>query len=162
MNLFPNMEAAAIVNTIGCGGKQSCLCSQGCCLRWLMCPLAPIGASGVGEEGEEESRLSGTTHDKNKEPRGWQGKVAHPYCVLLPSPARGCFSGSDLCAGLHRLPTTFPLAHFSRLVLKRLMTTDKKICARLAQPRKFPRRRAAPPPPQQNTGNSSPSRVFVC
>lgn len=106
-------------------------------------PISPHrGIRGGGGGGGGEPALR---HDKNKEPRGWQGKVAHPYCVLLPSPARGCFSGSDLCAGLHRLPTTFPLAHFSRLVLKRLMTTDKKICARLAQPRKFPRRRAATP-----------------
>lgn len=79
---FPNMKAAATVNTIGSGGKQSCLCSQGCCLRWRMCPLAPIGASG------EERRLSGTMHDKNKEPLGSQGKVAHPYCVSFETGQR--------------------------------------------------------------------------
>lgn len=40
--------AVAIANAIGCGGKQSCLCELGCCLRWLMCPLAPVGALGGG------------------------------------------------------------------------------------------------------------------
>lgn len=40
--------AVAIVNTKGCGGKQSCLCSLGRCWRWLMCPLAPVWALGGG------------------------------------------------------------------------------------------------------------------
>lgn len=40
--------AAAIANAIGCGGKQSCLCSLGCCRRWLMGPLAPVRALGGG------------------------------------------------------------------------------------------------------------------
>lgn len=40
--------AVAIVNTKGCGSKQSCLCSLGRCWRWLMCPLAPVWALGGG------------------------------------------------------------------------------------------------------------------
>lgn len=39
-------------------------------------PISPC--RGTGGEGR---RLSGTMHDKNKEPLGLQGKVADPYCV---------------------------------------------------------------------------------
>lgn len=152
MNLFPNMEAAAIVNTIGCGGKQSCLCSQGCCLRWLMCPLAPIGASAGGGGAPA---LRHHTWQKQRTP-GLAGKGRSPVLCSPPEPGQRLFLWIGPLRRFASLTDNVAARSVQPLMLKRLMTTDKRSAL------DWRSLESSRGDEQQNTGNSSPSRVFVC
>lgn len=79
-------RAVAIVNTKGCGGKQSCLCSLGRCWRWLMCPLGPVWALGGGVAA---LRL----HAGQKDPWAYRERSL-THIVSASSLASGYFSDS--------------------------------------------------------------------